>query len=72
MPIKVENILKLSYIKIMILDLRKDIAKWAFSYCFFQISLPVNTNNNFMRIFIKIIIMTVRKMLSPDLFLQYF
>lgn len=40
----------------MILDLRKDIAKWAFSYYSFQISLPVNTNNNFMRIFIKIII----------------
>lgn len=68
MPVEVKTIFKLSYIKIKILDLRKDIAKWAFSYYSFQISLPVNTNN-FMRIFIKIIIMTVRKKLSPDIFL---
>lgn len=65
MPVEVKNILKLSYIKIMILDLRKDTAKWAFSYYSFQISLPVNANNNFMRNFIKIIIMTVRKNVVP-------
>lgn len=57
----------------MILDLGKDIAKWAFPHTSFQNGYTINSNDNFMGNFIKIIIFVCKQKLGPwYIFAAYF